>query len=114
MAKPLNIELLNKHDRKYQRLKNKYERDQKRQREQSIEAEKEHIENLRHKPDLSFIEERKKLELLELKKKQEFKTKISSYAEYVREMYYPKISEDKKQELESLKEQLNANKPRAS
>eukprot|EP00347_Sterkiella_histriomuscorum_P023552 403334203 len=114
MAKPLYIEQINKHERKYQKLKNKYEREQKKQREQSIEAEREHIENLRHKPDLSFIEERKKQELIDLKKKQEFKTKISSYAEYVREMYYPKISEDKKQELESLKEQLNANKPKVA
>ena len=40
--------------------------------------------------------------------KKKLHDKVNNYAKYVKEMYWPKVSESKKLELEHLKEQLNS------
>lgn len=54
---------------------------------------------MKYKPDMGFLEEKKWAEKELYMKKKEFKNKIGRYAEYVKEMYYPKISEEKRMEL---------------
>ena len=91
-----------------------------RQRELSLQAEKEHsavLKNIyRGKDSLNVsLVDQKRLEEEQLnEERKKLKEKIGSYAKYVKEMYWPKVSEQKKMELEQIKETLQSQKVRRS
>jgi len=80
--------------------------EQRKAREASLLAEKEHMAKIGVKPeelvigkDLKTIQEERLAE-----EKRKLQEKVRSYARNVKEMYWPKVSEDKRQEMEHLKD----------
>lgn len=68
-----------------------------------MENVRERLHNLKFKPDMSLLEKKKQEdEILAQERKKQIE-KITKYASYVKKMYYPKISEDKKMEIEQKK-----------
>lgn len=96
------------------------EKDQeiKKNREKSIQAERERFARLKELHGSSYADLRESQLVFkslskeeEEKRKQEEKKraeKMSSYAKYVKEMYWPKVSEAKKHELEQIRAELSA------
>lgn len=76
-----------------------------RSRERSIQEERNHYSKLTYKPpgkgDLSTLRDPKAIEEEQMmEERRRLQDKGFSYAKYVREMYWPKISESKRLELE--------------
>lgn len=83
----------------------------------SLQAEKEHFQNMKYKPNLNLSEMRQSSAddseaTREQRKKQA--EKVNNYAKYVKEMYWPKVSPRKQLELEQVKESLKSANVRRS
>eukprot|EP00347_Sterkiella_histriomuscorum_P004256 403361148 len=108
--KPINKLGIDKHTKHYEAQRRIMEDEIKRQRSLSHRREEEHIANLKYKPHLhdeefdqqrrSQIEEYERIRA----KREKYQEKVQNYAKFVKEVYWPKISEDKKQELKTLQE----------
>ena len=99
-----------------------------RNRELSIQAEKDHYMNLKYKAgsregkkNRTYFTKEEFLESNTLtgsnynaSEKKKMMEKMSNYAKYVKEMYQPKVSEKKHLELEQIKEQLQMRNVRKS
>lgn len=64
--------------------------------------------------NISLVDQKKVDEDQQNEERKKLKDKIGSYAKYVKEMYWPKVSEAKKLELEQIKESLTSQKVRRS
>lgn len=104
---------LQEHALKYQQKRQEKMDEGRRNRELSIQAEREHQANLRYKLkdqlNLSAIQDPKKQEdeLIQAERKK-YSDKIKSYAKQVKEMYWPKVSEVKQVELQQMKDKLKS------
>lgn len=83
------------------------ENDIKRQRDISLKDMREHVANLKYKPHLTdYKDEQKKQMMEDLERQREEKRKaidkVGNYAKYVKEMYWPKVSQKKKDELQLI------------
>lgn len=99
-------------------LRKEKEQEIKKNREKSLQAERERFARLKELHGSSYAELRESQLVFkslnqeeEEKRKQEEKKrteKMTSYAKYVKEMYWPKVSEAKKQELQQIRAELSA------
>ncbi len=89
-----------------------------RSRERSLIEEKSHYSKLAYKPtkgDLSTLRDPKIVEEeLTFEQRRKNIDKGNSYSKYVKEMYWPKISESKRIELEQIKGAIGSQKLRRS
>ncbi len=106
--KPRPKQELDEHAMRYERLKQVKTEEQRRLREESVQAQKDHLERLKQHVKINLEPPDSKLLAEEDRKLQEEKRKllekVRSYAKNVKEMYWPKISEEKRQEIQYIKE----------
>lgn len=114
--KPLDKKELTEHAQKYEHLKSTKLEEIRRSRELTVVEQRNHVKGLRYKPSTGVREldsQKVKMEeetLVEEKKK--LVDKVNNYAKYVKEMYWPKVSESKVMELQQIKENLGSQKVR--
>lgn len=87
------------------------ESDIKRQRELTTRSMKDHIAGLKYKPHLTDFKDEQRQKMVEeeerlREEKRKIQEKIGNYAKYVKEMYWPKVSDTKRQELQVLKSSI--------
>lgn len=106
--KPIPKQEMEEHAMRYERIKQVKTEETRKNREDSINAQKEHLQRLRQsvKINLEPSENRQQAEeerrLYEEKRK--LLEKVRSYAKNVKEMYWPRISEEKRQEIQHIKD----------
>ena len=117
--KPIQKTDLQEHAMNYERIRQAKQDEVKKQRDLSVQADREHQANLRYKLkdhlNLSVIQDQKKLEDEQINlERKKYAEKVRNYAKQVKEMYMPKVSETKALEMEQRKEQLRSQNVRRS
>lgn len=110
--KPMPKTELEDHAVKYERIRQGKNEESRKLREQSLNQEREHYQRLKSQGLMSIGENNrgvyqdpKTLEDERLtEEKRKLLERVRSYAKNVKEMYWPKISEEKRQEMEQLKD----------
>ncbi|CDW73052.1 UNKNOWN [Stylonychia lemnae] len=114
MFQPIKDLKINKHTKKYEATRKQMETEIKKQRNLSMKSLQEHMSRLKYQPHLSdeFDEMRKQIdEQHRIKEQRErIHEKVSNYAKFVKEVYWPKVSDDKRNELDQMKERIKTQK----
>jgi hypothetical protein len=117
--KPVTDLKIDKHQRNYEMHKRQMDSDIRKQRNLSMKNIREHVASLKYKPHLTDYKDELQQHTLEeqerlKEEKKRAQEKVGNYAKYVKEMYWPKVSEKKRQELEILNHPQTIKKNRAS
>jgi len=117
--KPITDMKIDKHQKDYDMVKRQMDSEIRRQREMSQKQIREHIARLKYRPHLTdYKDEARQQAIEQLEKQREDKRKaidkVGNYAKYVKEMYWPKVSQKKREELSLNRDGLNGLKPKRS
>eukprot|EP00347_Sterkiella_histriomuscorum_P008518 403344795 len=109
--KPVNELGIDKHKKNYEIQRKQMENEIRKQRDLQSKSIREHVAQLRYKPHLNdFKDEEIQRQMEEQEKvkeeKKRIQEKVGNYAKYVKEMYWPKVSETKRNELMLIKSNL--------
>ena len=107
--KPIPKTELEEHAMRYERVRQSKNEESRKIREESIKAQKEHLKKLKLNNafklnvDQSTLESSSVSDEKLIEEKRKLLERVRSYAKNVKEMYWPKISEEKRSEMQHLR-----------
>lgn len=105
LYRPIDKRELEEHKVKYEAVKREKQEEIRRVREESLKAEREHKEKIKHLMRENVEEQKGKEEEIQIaEEKRRLHEKKKNYAKNVKEMFWPRVSEEKRQEIEHLKD----------